>query len=116
MKDIVTTRDASSQQENAVAKALGGVRTANSGATAFSKGDVIAGAVLIECKTKMTECSSFSIQREWLKTLEEERRGMGKMASALAFSFDVGKKNYYIVDERLMRKLVEMINAEAEVE
>lgn len=116
MKEIRTTRDASDQQETAVAKALGGRRTANSGATAFSKGDVNAGAVLIECKTKMTPCGSFAIQKSWLDTLEEERIGSGKVAAALAFSFDIGKSNYYVVTERMMKKLVSLLNEEAQVE
>ena len=37
------------------------------------------------------------------------------MAAALAFSFDVGKKNYYVIDERQMKRLVELLNEEAGV-
>lgn len=107
----MSTRDISSVHEKNVAKALSGVRTSNSGATPFTKGDVIVGDCLVECKTKMTECSSFSIQKEWLTTLEEERRGMGKSLCALAFSYDIGNSSYYVIDERTMKLLLELKDA-----
>lgn len=105
----MTTRDLSKAHETAVAKALQGVRTANSGATPFTKGDVIVGDALIECKTKMTEVTTFSIQKEWLTTLEEERKGMGKVICALAYSYNKGKDSYYIIDERTMKLLLEYV-------
>ena len=55
----------------------------------------------------MTEATSFGIKKEWLDILEEERRGMGKDFSALAFSFNSGKDSYYIVNERTFKQLVE---------
>nr|DAH56623.1 MAG TPA: hypothetical protein [Caudoviricetes sp.] len=108
----MATRDFSDIQETAVAKALGGHRTANSGATAFSKGDVIVGNLIIECKTKMTECNSFSVSKSWLDTLDRERIEMRKPAAALAISFDAGKSSYYVIDERLMKRLVQLVNGE----
>ena len=105
----MTTRDVSSFHEKNVAKAIGGHRTANSGATAFSKGDVVTKDAIIECKTKMSECNSFSVQKEWLKTLERERVEMGKSCSALALSFDSGKTSYYIITERMMKLLLEKV-------
>lgn len=112
-KKNLTTRDVSTKQENAVAKALGGRRTANSGATSFSKGDVVGSAFLIECKTKMKESASISLQKAWIETLEEERIGMGKSLGALAVSFgdDV---NYYVIDERHMKMLIDLLNEEIE--
>jgi hypothetical protein len=104
----MTTRELSSCHEEQVAKALGGRRTSNSGATPFTKGDVIVGDCLIECKTKMNEVNAFSIQKEWLETLEEERRGMGKELCAVAFSFNSGKDSYYVIDQKTMKKLLEM--------
>ena len=103
----MTTRDLSKFHEMNVAKALGGHRTPNSGATPFTKGDVVLDDFIVECKTKMTEATSFGIKKEWLDTLEEERRGMGKDFSALAFSFNSGKDSYYIVNERTFKQLVE---------
>lgn len=103
----MTTRDLSKFHETNVAKALGGVRTANSGATPFSKGDVVMSDIIVECKTKMTEVGAFSIQKDWLDTLEEERRGMGKDLCALAFSFNSGKDSYYVIDQKTMKMLLE---------
>lgn len=108
----MATRDFSDIQENAVAKALGGHRTANSGATSFSKGDVLVGNVIVECKTKMTPCGSFSVQKCWIDTLERERVEMRKTASAIAISFDAGEHSYYVINEKLMKKLVDLINKE----
>lgn len=106
----MSTRDFSDAQEKAVAKALGGYKTPNSGATPFVKGDVVLKNVLVECKTKMKPAESFSVLRGWLTTLEEERIGMGKVGCALAFSYDCGKTNYYVIDERMMRRLVEALD------
>ena len=111
MKNQLTTRDASKMQEEAVAKALGGRRTANSGATAFSKGDVVSSVFIIECKTKMKESNSITVQKDWFDKLEEERIGMGKRMAAIAISFGDGK-NHYIISEKHMKILVELLYSE----
>ena len=51
-----TTREASTLQEKKIAKALGGRRTPNSGATKFYKGDVVISSEwLIEAKTAISK-------------------------------------------------------------
>ena len=106
-----STRYYSSRQEKKVAKAVGGRQTANSGATAFSKGDVVTDLFLIECKTATTEKQSMSIKKEWLRKNEEEAFAMGKQYSALAFDFGDGL-NYYIIDGSLFRYLVQKLKEE----
>ena len=108
----MTTRDVSAIQEKNVAKYLEGARTANSGATAFSKGDVIAGDCIVECKTKMSSAGSFTISHEWLTKLEQERISMGKMLAALAISFDAGRTSYFIIDQKTMRLFLELYEKE----
>ena len=100
------TRYYSNRQEKKVAKAVGGRKTANSGATPFSKGDVVTNDWLIECKTKTKDCSSFTIKEDWLLKNEEEAFAMGKNYSALCFDFGPSaNKRYYIVSERLFEIL-----------
>ena len=100
------TRYYSKQQEKKVAKKVGGRRTANSGATAFSKGDVVTTDWLIECKTKTKDCSSFTIKEDWLLKNEEEAFAMGKNNSALCFDFGPSaNKRYYVISERLFQLL-----------
>lgn len=95
------TRYYSKQQEKKVAKKLGGKRQANSGATAFQKGDVITDQFLVECKTKTKDSKSFTIKEDWLLKNEEEAFAMNK-DSALCFDFGPSaNKRYYIVSERL---------------
>ena len=101
------TRWYSSRQEKAVAKAIGGKQTANSGATDFSKGDVTTDNWLIECKTATSEKQSFSIKRDWLKKNKEEAFSMGKDYNALVFDFGDNGERYYIVDERTFKLLKE---------
>lgn len=94
------TRYYSKQQEKKVAKKLGGKRQPNSGATAFYKGDVITDEFLIECKTKTTDCKSFTIKEDWLLKNEEEAFAMGR-ESALCFDFGPSaNKRYYVISER----------------
>lgn len=103
----MATRDYSSKQEQAVAKALGGKVVANSGATAFNKGDVRVENTLIECKTVTKKQTSISIKEEWLTKLREEACMMGKDYYALAVNFGPKEKNYYIIPEWMMQELLD---------
>lgn len=105
------TRFYSDRQEKHIAKAVKGRQTANSGATAFSKGDVVTEQFLIEAKTCTTERSSFSIKKEWLEKNEEEKFAMGKDYSALVFDFGDGIQ-HYVINENLFIKLVNYLKEE----
>lgn len=106
-----STRYYSSRQEKKVAKAVGGKQVANSGATAFNKGDVTTDDWLIECKTKLNVARSFTIKREWLDKNREEMFAMGKSYNALVFDFGDGN-NYYVVDEKTFLRMKEALENE----
>ncbi len=106
------TRFYSSRQEKKVAKAVGGKQVSNSGATAFNKGDVTSDNFLIECKTCVEDKKSFSIKKEWLEKNKEEAFEMGKAYSALVFNFGPSSENYYVIDERLFKRLKEAVENE----
>ena len=90
-----------------MAKAIGGKRQPNSGATPFAKGDVISKYFNIECKTATTEKQSFSIKREWIDKQKEESFATGKPYWALAFNFGGlhNNENFYIISEQLFKEL-----------
>lgn len=100
------TRFYSKCQENKVAKAIGGKRTANSGATKWSKGDVRNDLFLLECKTHTELREQFTIKRDWILKNEEEAFQMGKRYSALAIDFGDGEQ-HYIISEKLFLELLE---------
>lgn len=101
-----STRYYSGRQEKKVAKAVGGRQVANSGAPTFVAGDVVTQDFLIECKTKTTDCKSFTVKEDWLLKNEEEAFAMGKQASALCFDFGPSaNKRYYIISERMFELL-----------
>lgn len=104
------TRFYSKKQENEVAKAVSGRRTANSGATAFQKGDVLTDDWLIECKTSTKAKASFSIKKEWLQKNEEEAFQMGKHNHALCFDFGDDGERYYVVDESTFVKMMKGVS------
>ena len=106
------TRFYSNRQEIAVAKAIGGKKVANSGATAFNKGDVIADNWLIECKTATSEKKSFAIKKEWLEKNEEEAFAMNKQYNALCFDFGDNGNRYYVIDEKTFKQLKEVTDNE----
>lgn len=110
MREFHSTRDKSKDQENNVAKRLNMRRQSNSGATNFYKGDVIGNNILLECKTVMKEQKSFTIQKEWLTKNKEEAYQMRKRYNALAFNFGDNKDNYYIIDEKLFKQLIDYID------
>ena len=68
-----STIDKSSEQEEFVAKFVGGKRTPRSGAGIHIKGDVYDDISLFECKTSMVEKDSFTVKREWLDKIQKER-------------------------------------------
>lgn len=105
------TRFYSRRQENKVAKAVGGKRTANSGATTFSKGDVRTSQFIIECKTCTDIRKSFTLKKEWFDKNKEEAFAMNKDYSAVAFDFGDGE-NYYVIDERLFQTLIKHLEGE----
>ena len=105
------TRYYSHKHEQSVCKALGGELTSNSGAALFSAGDVIQkdASLLIECKTTMSEKKSVSIKQEWILKNEEERFQARLDNSCICFNFGPEGKNYYIINEKLMKYLVEKL-------
>ena len=109
-KNKDSTRYYSSIQENRVAKSLGGQVSSNSGAGNFIKSDVSVkeASLSIECKTAISEKQSFSIKKEWIEKHYKEAWSCGLSNTALAFSFG-DDKDYYIIDSKLMKYLVEQL-------
>lgn len=106
------TRFYSNKQEKQVAKAIGGKQTSNSGATAFSKGDVRTDSFLLECKTCTKSQKTFTVHKEWFEKNKEEAFAMGKPYSAVVFDFGDGEQ-HYIIDEKLFKKLLNYLEDEA---
>lgn len=104
-----STRYFSNKQEKQVVKAIGGKQVANSGATSFAKGDIKTKTFLIEAKTVTKAKDSFSIKKTWLIKNKEEAFAMNRPYSALAFNFGPEEPNYYIIDEKLFKELVRMM-------
>lgn len=115
MSKVRPTRFYSNRQEKAVAKAIQGRQVANSGATAFSKGDVTTDSWLIECKTVTTEKKSFSIKRDWLEKNREEAFAMGKDYNALVFDFGDNGARYYVIDEKTFKELIDEQNMDESI-
>lgn len=108
-----TTRSKSDKHEKLVAERLGLRTVSGSGSSPFEKGDVKGFDVLIECKTKMKESKSFTIQREWLDKLRVQAMGMGKSTYALAMNFG-DEDNFYILTERHMKEYLQLLRREEE--
>jgi hypothetical protein len=104
------TRHFSKIQENAVAKAIDGQRTPNSGATPWSKSDVLSDKFALECKTKTTHSESISIKKEWFEKNKQEAMFMNKPYSAVVFNFGPDEENHYIIDEYLFLELLNHLN------
>lgn len=95
-----TTRAKSNEQEKRIAKAVGGRQVIGSGSTPFLKGDVIAGKMFIEAKTKMEPSKSISVKKEWLIKAKTQAYSTNKEDYALAISFGEPKE-YYVIEDGL---------------
>ena len=113
-KNIESTRYYSDRHEKSICKALGATQQSNSGAGHFRKGDVIhnGASLLIEAKTAMTEKGSVSIKKEWIDKNREEAFSIRKSNSCVCINFGPDTDNYYLIDERLMKFLVEKLTEE----
>ena len=109
-----STRFYSKAQEEYVSALLGATRQPNSGAGHFRKGDVISydASLLIECKTPTSEKDSFSIKKDWIVKNKEEAFTQRVFDGCIAFAFEPGGKNFFVIDEKLMRFLVEKLEEE----
>ncbi|MEG1565403.1 MAG: hypothetical protein RR342_01510 [Bacilli bacterium] len=105
-----STKYYSNAQERKVAKELGGKQVGGSGASQFSLGDVRLNKILVECKTSVTEKSSYSVKKEVLEKIEKESRIMHKLFYSLAFNFGPGTDNFYVIDKETMKYLCDKIN------
>lgn len=110
-KNKESTRYFSDKHEKSVCKALGAKQQSNSGAGNFSKGDVITDSFLIECKCCMSEKQSVSIKKDWIDKNREEAFSIRKDNSAICFNFEPDGNNYYVINEKLMKYLVESIES-----
>ena len=99
------TRAKSSQQEKRIAKAMGGRQVVGSGSTPFLKGDVIAGKLFIEAKTKMEPSSQITVKKALLEKAKEQMFSTRKEEYAVAISFGEPKE-YYIIEDSYMEELV----------
>ena len=110
-KNKEATRYYSDQHEKSICKALGAVQQSNSGAGRFRKGDVIQNeaSLLIEAKTTMMDKESFSVKKDWVIKNKEEAFALRKSNSCICFNFGPQQQNYYIIDEKLMKFLVEKL-------
>lgn len=110
-KNKESTRFYSDKHEKSICKALGAHQQSNSGAGHFRKGDVIhnEASILIEAKTCMTEKNSFSIKKEWIDKNKEEAFALRKSNSCICFNFGPDTENHYVINEKLMKYLIEKL-------
>lgn len=111
-KNKDSTRFASEIQEKRIAEKLGGKVNSNSGAGKFDKSDVYLNDIdlSIECKTCLTEKSSFSIKKEWIEKHKKEAFQTRAANNVIAFNFLYSdKKDYYVIDDKLMKFLVDKL-------
>lgn len=113
-KDKNTTRYYSDLHEKSVCKALGARQQPNSGAGKFNKGDVVVdnASLLIECKTSMTEKESVSVKKEWINKNKEEAFSLRLQNYCVCINFGPQTQNYYIIDEQMMKYLVDKLEEE----
>lgn len=110
-KNNESTRFYSDSQEKKVAELLNGKQTSNSGAGRFEKGDIIIqdASLLIECKTCIKNKDSISVKEVWITKNKEEAFSNRLLNNAVCFNFGPNKENYFIINEKLMKFLVDKL-------
>lgn len=113
-KNKESTRYYSDKQEKSVCRVLNAQQQSNSGAGKFRKGDVVnrAASLLVECKTVIQDKESFSVKKDWIIKNKEEAFTQRLSNQCIAFSFGPDQENYFVINEKLMRYLVEKLENE----
>ena len=106
-KNKNATKYYSTKQEKYIASILNGKTVSGSGSPHFCAGDVVTDDWLIECKTTMQPKQSFSIKKEWLDKNEREKHQLQKPYSALVFQFKEDGENYFVVNEKTFKILLD---------
>ena len=97
----MATRDFSDNQEKHIAKVTGGKVQSNSGGTKFGGGDVHTDKFFIEAKTPTKTQESFTIKKDWISKMYEQKFEQGKEEAVLAFRFEPDAcSDYYVLNER----------------
>lgn len=110
-KNGSSTRYFSDKHEKSICKALGATQQSNSGAGRFRKGDVVhnEASMLIEAKCSMSPKSSFSIKKDWIDKNKDEAFAIRKSNQSICFQFEPDGENYYVINESLMKFLIEKL-------
>lgn len=114
-KNKDSTRYYSDAHEKSICKALGGKQNSNSGAGHFQKGDVVIPEVsmLIEAKCCMSPKNSVSVKREWIEKNKQEAFMTRRQNHVVCINFEPDGDNFYVIDERLMKLLIEKLREDA---
>ena len=109
-----STRYYSDIQEKDICKKMNATQQPNSGAGHFRKGDCVnyIASLLLECKTCTKDKDSFSIKKEWIEKNREEAFTQRVFNGCIAFNYGPNQENYFVIDENLMKFLVEKLEEE----
>lgn len=107
-----SVKNCSKKQEEQIARMVGGRVQSNSGGTRFGGGDVHTDSMFIEAKTPATDKQTFSIKREWLEKAREQAFEQNKTNYALAFRFGPEQPDFFVIDGRLFKYLIEKLEEE----
>lgn len=106
-------KECSNLQEHELAKFLDGNVVSGSGCGKFYAGDVELPAFLIECKTVTKPQTQFSVKRDWMNKIEEQRYECGKDFGALAFRFEPQGSDYIVLRDEDFKTLLSLIPPES---
>ena len=108
------TKFYSDKQEKWVAQKFCGIQVPASGGGRFRKGDVLhKPTMLFECKTTTSPKESFSIKKEWIEKNKQEAFSQRVDNSCVVFNFEPDGENYYVIDTKLMKFLLEKLDENA---
>lgn len=113
-KNKESTRYFSDIHEKSVCKLLNAQQQSGSGSGKFRKGDVVQkeASLLIECKTVLSDKASISIKKDWIEKNNQEKFSQRLSSGVIAFNFGPNQPNYFVIDSKLMRFLVEKLSEE----